>query len=83
MRTAESWVDVVHPAALIGAPGELERQIRRIQADAIDHAAQLLDIATPTLPRSYIRNGLLELVKQLSTHQPETSKTPNPLNPPE
>lgn len=42
MRTAESWVDVVYPAAHLGAEGELERQIKRIQDDAQqDLTAQL------------------------------------------
>jgi len=35
MRTAKEWVAVIHPVAHIGAEGELERQIARIQADAL------------------------------------------------
>lgn len=42
MRTAKSWVDVIHPAAHLGAEGELERQIKRIQDDALDFASLLV-----------------------------------------
>ena len=34
MRTAKSWLDVIDPVAHLGAEGELERQIERIQSDA-------------------------------------------------
>lgn len=45
MRTAESWVGVICPAAHIGTAGELERQIMLIQSDAMLEAA---DIASNT-----------------------------------
>ncbi len=39
MRTAEGWISVIDIAGHIGAAGELERQIKRIQADALMYAA--------------------------------------------
>ena len=41
MRSANSWIDVIHPAAHLGAEGELERQIRRVQIDALEYAADM------------------------------------------
>lgn len=60
MRSADSWIEVISPAAHIGSDGELERQIKRIQADALRHAlatdrvhiyalANELDTAEPTI----------------------------------
>lgn len=41
LRAAEDWADVISPAAVIGAPGELERQIRRIQVNALRYASNI------------------------------------------
>lgn len=49
MRKAKSWLEVVHAAARLGAEGEFERQIRRIQADALIHAASTLRRRIPVL----------------------------------
>ena len=35
MRTAKSWVNVIDAAANLGAKGELERQIKRVQVDVL------------------------------------------------
>ena len=47
MRSSADWYTIVHPAAYLGIPGELERVITRIQADAIRHAASIVRTLSP------------------------------------
>lgn len=42
MRPAEDWEHVIHAAAHLGAPGELIRQIKRVQDDARQDIPALL-----------------------------------------
>lgn len=63
MRTAESWVSVVSPAAHLGVEGELERQILRVQKDAylaglLDGLKKASEIANNYLQSMGTKNGM-------------------------
>jgi hypothetical protein len=44
VRPDTEWVGVISAAAAMGASGELERTIRRIQEDALRHGADICEL---------------------------------------
>lgn len=75
MRTAKSWIDVIHPAAHIGAEGELERQIKRIQEDAIHACICILTLNAANHVRGFEKICKLH---QKVIQKNETCPTLNP-----
>jgi hypothetical protein len=61
MRTANEWVGVVGGAAILGIPSELERQIKRVQADTLREAAEIanaqVDLPEDKIPNASIKNN--------------------------
>jgi hypothetical protein len=66
MREAESWLSVVDACAHLGAQGELERQIKRIQADALHEAKIIADAAKVPSGTKDWNEGFWNAQKQIS-----------------